>query len=134
MDTIIITVVELIVLVVAFLIGRYVVPKISSDAIADITAKTSLIVTYADKFVAWAKQFLSSSTGSEKMEAVVEKLAEICQKYDIDMTEDELTAIAQKAYDSMKAGEESAATAVSSTPTVVINNGAPVETTTEPTE
>jgi hypothetical protein len=42
------------------------------------------------------------------MNAVIEKLATVCEKYKIDMSEDELKAIAQKAYSTMKAQEQAA--------------------------
>ena len=48
---------------------------------------------------------MSSSSGSDKMFAVVAQLQKIAKKYDIDMSEDEIKAIAQKAYDNMKSKE-----------------------------
>ena len=50
-------------------------------------------------------------TGEEKMAAVVEKLKEIADEAGIDVTEDQLRAIAQSAYNAMKAGEKEAAAA-----------------------
>ena len=46
------------------------------------------------------------------MEAVVEKLKEIADEAGLDVTEDQLKAITQSAYNAMKAGEEEAETAI----------------------
>lgn len=87
-------------------IGYLVLTRNSSpETIADVTTKINIIINYADAFVAWAKQFMSSSSGSDKMFAVVAQLQKIAKKYDIDMSEDEIKAIAQKAYDNMKSKE-----------------------------
>lgn len=72
----------------------------------DILNKTNLIMQYAGAFVSWAKQFQSSLSGNEKMNMVVEKLIEVADKNDIDISELEIKAIAQQAYDFMKNRDE----------------------------
>lgn len=72
----------------------------------DLLNKTNLIIQYAGAFVAWAKQFQSSLSGNEKMDLVVQKLVDIANKNDIDISELEIKAIAQQAYDTMKNTEE----------------------------
>lgn len=69
------------------------------DTILD---KAEMIIKFADAYVAWAKQFKSEESGEKKMELVVEKLAEIATKFDIDLSDDDLKAIAQKAYNNME--------------------------------
>ena len=96
--------IQIVVILAAYLIGRYILPNIPKETIQDVTAKVDLIINYADKFVAWAKWFKKDSTGSEKMAAVVEQLMAIANKYNLDISEDEIKAIAQKAYDQMQAG------------------------------
>ena len=98
--------VELVILIGSFLIGKYVFPNIPKETIKDITTKIGIIVDYADKFVAWAKQFMSNATGQDKMNEVVKQLIIIANRYDLDITETEIRAIAQKAYDNMKAKED----------------------------
>jgi hypothetical protein len=44
---------------------------------------------------------MKESKGTEKMDEVISKLKEIADKYSIDMTEDQLKAIAQTAYENM---------------------------------
>ena len=107
MINIVILVVQLVILVASFLIGK-VIPGASQETIQDITAKVNLIVDYADKFVSWAKYFLKNESGTQKMNKVVEQLKMIADRYNLDISEDEIRAIAQKAYDSMQAGIEAA--------------------------
>ena len=76
------------------------------DSAKDIVMKTSLIIQYAEAFVSWARQFKSNLSGNEKMDVVIEKLTNVADKHDIDISEDEIRAIAQKAYDTMKNKDE----------------------------
>jgi len=73
---------------------------------------------------------------SKQMAAVVEQLKKIADEAGLNVTEDQLKAIAQTAYNAMKAGEKESNTAepleaLTATPaaTVVINTTAPVTTT-----
>lgn len=100
----IVMIIQVVVVIAAYLIGRYVLPNIPSETIEGITAQFNLMVEYADKFVSWAKWFKKDSTGTEKMNAVVEQLAGIADKYKINLSEEEIRAIAQKAYDKMMEG------------------------------
>ena len=99
---IIITLVQLVVLVAAFVLGKFVFPKIPSSTIDKAIKELNYIINYADIFVPWAKKFMSDSTGEEKMDEVVKQLSNIAKKQNIDITEDEIRAIAQKAYNEMK--------------------------------
>lgn len=98
--------IELVILIGAFLMGKYVFPNASEETIKDVTTKISIIVEYADKFVAWAKQFMSNATGQDKMNMVVSQLITIAKRYNLDITEIEIRAIVQKAYDNMKAADD----------------------------
>lgn len=91
-------IIEVVILIAAFVVGKYIIPNISSNAMENF----NLIMKYAETFVAFAKQFMHANTGEEKMEKVVSMLREIAVKYGIDITDEELTAIAQKAYNAMK--------------------------------
>ena len=102
-------IIQIIILIASYVFGRYIVPTLGgSESIQDITAKFNLIVNYADQFVSWAKWFMRDSTGSQKMDKVVEQLMLIVDKYDLDISREEVIAIAQKAYDNMKAGLDEA--------------------------
>lgn len=99
-------IIELVITIAAFLLGRYVLPNIKAN-IQDAATEFSVLLSYASSYVSYAKQFLDCN-GSSKMDDVVEKLKRICAKYNIEVDEETLRAIGQKAYDAMKAGEASA--------------------------
>lgn len=106
----------------AFLLGKYVFPKVPQT----VTEKLASLSAWAAEFVVWAREFMKSKTGEEKMTAVVDKLKEIADEAGLNVTEDQLKAIAQSAYEAMKAGEATAPLeAVTAVPaaTVVINAG-----------
>lgn len=116
----------------AFLLGKYVFPKVTphfTNFLEDLE-KMNVICKWADKFVVWAREFLQTKTGEEKMDAVIKQLKKIAESAGIEATEEQLKAIAQTAYESMKAGEAEAKTVqlkeaitAQATPTVVINTG-----------
>lgn len=97
--------IEAVIIIVSFLIGRYLLPKVKDD-IKDAAAQLQVLLTYAESYVAYARQFLNCS-GAEKMDNVVEKLKLICDEYGIIVDEETLRAIGQKAYDAMIRGEKS---------------------------
>lgn len=100
--------IQLIVLGLAFIFGKFILPNLSQQSITNISQALIVINQFAASFVTWAKQFMPNNTGDEKMSAVIEKLTAVCEKYKINMSEDELKAIAQKAYSTMKAQEQAA--------------------------
>ena len=120
------TIIYAVVTVAAFLVGKYVFPKVPQN----MKDKLKILTDWAAKFVIWAKEFLDKKTGAEKMAAVVEQLKRIADEAGIEVTEEQLKAIAQAAYEAMKAGEAEAIPAqleaVTAQPaaTVVINTAA----------
>jgi hypothetical protein len=110
--------VELIVTILGFAVGRYLLPKYK-DTLQSAVNQFQMLLGYAESFCAYAKQFMTCS-GSEKMDSVVEKLSKICSDNGIEMDNETLRAIGQKAYDSMKLGEAQA----SATNTIVIQQSA----------
>lgn len=122
-----------IVTVGAFCAGKYIFPKIPESA----KEKLTYLAEWAAKFVVWAREFLKTESGEEKMAAVIKQLKAIAEEAGLDVTEEQLKAIAQTAYEAMKAGEAEAqpeqlleVTAQPLTaPTVIINTGAATVTT-----
>ena len=106
MNDIILLAVQLGIAVAAFAAGKYIFPKVPKT----VTDKLNVLSQWAAQFVVWAKEFMKKQTGEEKMAAVVEKLKEIADEAGLDVTEDQLKAIAQSAYNAMKAGEKEAET------------------------
>lgn len=119
MENIIIQSVTLAIMVGSFLLGKYVFPNIP----ARVTDKLDDLAAWAAKFVVWAREFMKTSTGKEKMEKVVEQLKAIADEAGLNVTEEQLKAIAQAAYEAMKAGEAESekAAAVAQGSTVIIN-------------
>ena len=116
----------------AFMLGKYVFPKAKPQikSILENLEELDVICKWADKFVVWAREFLKTKTGQEKMAAVIEQLKQTAESAGIEVTEEQLKAIAQTAYEAMKAGEAEAKTVqpmeaitAPATPTVVINTG-----------
>ena len=83
MDKIIMQAITLGVMVAAFLAGKYVFPNIPKN----VTDKLNDLTAWAGKFVIWAREFMKTSTGEEKMAAVVEKLQEIAKEAGLEVTE-----------------------------------------------
>lgn len=119
-------IIYVIITVIAYLTGKYIFPNVPQE----VKNKLDILADWATKFVIWAKEFLDKKTGAEKMAAVVEQLKRIADEAGIEVTEEQLKAIAQTAYEAMKAGEAETATAqletVTAQPaaTVVINTTA----------
>lgn len=110
----------------AFCAGKFIFPKIP----ARVKDKLTDLAEWAAKFVVWAREFLKTESGEKKMAAVVEQLKKIAEEAGLDVTEEQLKAIAQTAYEAMKAGEAEAqpaqlleAITAPTMPTVVINTG-----------
>lgn len=101
MNNIIILTLQLLVSVAAFVIGKYVFPNMPKT----VTDKLNVLSQWAFQFVIWAREFMKTSTGAEKMQEVVEQLKAIAAEAGLEITEDQLKAIAQSAYEAMKAGE-----------------------------
>lgn len=117
MNEIILKAIELAVLIAAFLVGRYLLPKMKIN-IQNAAIQFEVLFQYAESFCAYARQFLNCP-GAEKMNSVVDKLKDVCTKYQIEIDDETLRAIGQKAYDAMVAGEKEASKEVVTEPAVV---------------
>lgn len=102
MDNVIYAAVYFAVTLGAFLIGKYVCPNIPKT----VTDKLGELSEWAAKFVEWAKEFKKDKTGEEKMAAVVEQLKKIADEAGLNVTEDQLKAIAQTAYNAHESRRE----------------------------
>ena len=93
-------------IVISFVFGRYIYPKLPQDTKAKLQGAwedIKLVKSWADKFIALANEE-SQMSGIEKMDSVVDSLEEICRQYDIDLSGDQLYAIAQECYNIIKHG------------------------------
>ena len=106
-NKIVFLILELVVAVIAFLFGKYAVPK--ADNLKNSTAfgNVNKLEQWASKFVRWAREFMSERSGKAKMKKVTEMLKEVAAEVGIDVSDEKLQAIIQTAYEEMIAGMES---------------------------
>lgn len=100
MENIIFNAVLLLISIGGFLLGKFVFPNVPKS-VAD---KLRQLAAWADKFVVWAREFKKADSGHDKMEMVVEQLKAVAKEAGWDVTEDQLRAIAQTAYENMMKG------------------------------
>ena len=100
----ILTLIEVVLVISSFLLGKYVFPKYKNN-IQSAAVQFEVLLKYAESYCAYARKFLTNLSGAEKMDAVIDKLQDICDNQGIEVDSETLRAIAQKAYDAMKAGE-----------------------------
>lgn len=104
MENIIYNAVLLLISIGGFLLGKFIFPNVPKS-VAD---KLRQLAAWADKFVVWAREFRKQDSGHDKMEMVVEQLKAVAKEAGWDVTEDQLRAIAQAAYENMMKGAEEA--------------------------
>lgn len=95
-NNLVVLIIEIIALVGCYLLGKY---KPSNNEITKATDTLALVMKYAESYVTYAREFMSTNTGEEKMAKVVEMLGALTEKYNINISQEELTAIAQRAYE-----------------------------------
>ena len=100
MENIIFNAVLLLISIGGFLLGKFVFPNVPKS-VAD---KLRQLAAWADKFVVWAREFRKQDSGTAKMEMVVEQLKAVAKEAGWNVTEDQLRAIAQTAYENMMKG------------------------------
>lgn len=100
MENIIYNAVLLLISIGGFLLGKFIFPNVPKS-VAD---KLRQLAAWADKFVVWAREFRKQDSGPAKMEMVVEQLKAVAKEAGWNVTEDQLRAIAQAAYENMMAG------------------------------
>ena len=104
MENIIFNAVLLLISIGGFLLGKFVFPNVPKS-VAD---KLRQLAAWADKFVVWAREFRKQDSGTAKMDMVVEQLNAVAKEAGWNVTEDQLRAIAQAAYENMMKGAEEA--------------------------
>ena len=92
---------QLLIAGISFCIGKFLLPRLPKETAAAIQDKLNLVATYAAQYVNWADRFMEGAKGTEKMNAVVGILKEIAARNGFQATDQDLTAIAQTAYEKM---------------------------------
>lgn len=99
MNDIIYYAIELLIAIFALLIGRYVCPKVKDVVLG---SNFSGIVTWVYKFVVSAKNQFGDNNGEKKLEYVTAQVKKLCEKYKIDLTDEQIRALIEDAYTQMK--------------------------------
>ena len=93
---------QVVIMVGAILWSKYIVPKLSPRTIEKAREGLELLTSYANKYVAWADNFMPDAKGAAKMASVVDQLRIIANNNKIKTNDQELQAIAQKSFDDME--------------------------------
>lgn len=99
MDDILFKIIELVIIILMALIGRYVVPYLKS--IVDIN-KLEQIVMWANKFVVMAENVITGKgKGTEKCEYVSELLIKKAKELGLQLTDEQIRTLVEDAYNTM---------------------------------
>lgn len=96
MDEIVILLIQLLVAVVAYCIGRYVLPEQKNQ----IQMASTIISEWAEKFVHLAAK--KEMTGEEKMDYVCSELQILAKENNVQINEQQIRAVIQLVYDQAK--------------------------------
>ena len=103
MDSIIYYAVGLIVSILTFVFGRYVFPKLKSVTIDSDNEFIKAISTWAYDYVVDAKNtFPNDTPGYDKKAWVSERLSDLLDGWGVDLSEEQISALIEAAYDQMK--------------------------------
>ena len=92
------------IVLVAYLVGRYFLPTELGQETVEVI---SFISAWAQQFISYAAQYVNKP-GPDKMDYVVSELTKIAEKEKIDISKEQIKAIAQNAYDAAQKGKEDA--------------------------
>ena len=99
MNNIIVSGIYFIVILCSFFIGKYIFPKIKKTDIETIRCLSE----WAYKFVVNARNlFGDSMTGADKKDMVELQLIELAKSYNIKISNDQISALIEDAYNTMK--------------------------------
>ena len=99
MDDIMIKIIELVIIIIAALIGRYAIPYIKTKVDMN---KLLLISEWALKFVKTAENVIKGSKmGEERRKQVITWIKEKANEIGIELTEDQVRTILEDAYTTM---------------------------------
>lgn len=102
MNEIIYYAISLVIAVATFLLGKYVFPTMK-QYIGEPDAGTITGIAYwVYKFVVSAKNQFGDNCGKQKLQYVTKQVKALCDKYKIGLTDEQIRALIEDAYTSMK--------------------------------
>ena len=102
MDKIILYAIELVLAIVAFLLGRYVFPVVKEYFNELNKDDVSTVASWVYKFVVSAKNQFEDGCGKQKLEYVTEQVSALCERNNITLTPEQIRALIEDAYVLMK--------------------------------
>ena len=102
MDKIIFCAIQLVIAIVAFLLGKYVFPTVKQYFSELNSDDVSTVASWVYKFVISAKNQFDDGCGQQKREYVTEQVCALCERNNINLTEEQIRALIEDAYVSMK--------------------------------
>lgn len=108
---------EVIVILSAYLVGKYIVPKLSQDELKTL----QLVKGWIETFVNEAANF-TEYTGPEKKQYVSEQIAKFLNEKGITMTKEQISALIETAYNNFKKGQQESTTMKLMQENIVLQN------------
>ena len=108
---------EIIVIISAYLVGKYIVPKLSQDDLKIL----ELVKGWIETFVSEAASF-KEYTGTEKKQYVIEQITKILNEKNIILTEEQISALIEAAYNNFKKGKQESETMKAMHETIILQN------------
>lgn len=102
MNDIIYYAISLIIAVVTFLLGKYVFPTVKQYFDGLDLHNVTGIASWVYKFVVSAKNQFDDNCGEQKLTYVTKQVKTLCDKYKIDLTDEQIRALIEDAYIEMK--------------------------------
>lgn len=93
--------------VICFLAGKYVMPGAQEtvNKALNLLSGYPLLMQWGMSACKYIKQYFNDMSGEEKNKRAAELIIEVAKQAGVTITEDQARAIAQAAYEQMKAGE-----------------------------
>lgn len=114
---IIFVIIEVIVILAGYFVGKYIVPKLSQDDLKTL----QLVKGWIETFVNEAANF-KEFTGPEKKQYVSEQIAKFLNEKGIIMTEEQISALIETAYNNFKKGQQESETMKLMKENIVLQN------------
>ncbi len=96
-----------VIIICAFLIGKYVLPGTSNAVkqVLNVLSAYPMLMKWGMAACQYIKQYFDSMPGEEKNKKAAEIIMQIAAQAGINISEEQARAIAQAAYEAMKRGE-----------------------------
>jgi hypothetical protein len=102
MDKIIVYAIQLGIAIISFLLGKYIFPTVKQYFNELNSDNVSTVASWVYKFVISAKNQFNDGCGEQKLEYVTEQVSALCERNNINLTNEQIRALIEDAYTLMK--------------------------------